>query len=195
MKRLMDLFLSLLALILLSPFLIFISILVLFSGPGGIIYKQVRVGKDEKHFKLWKFRSMIPNADKKGQLTVGGRDPRITRIGYFLRKYKLDELPQLVNILKGDMSIIGPRPEVPKYVAMYSTDQKRVLSVRPGLSDYASLEYINENEVLEKYDDPEKGYIEEVMPKKLELNLRYIADQSVKTDLLLMWRTFVRIIS
>lgn len=195
MKRLMDLFLSLLALILLSPFLIIISILVLFSGPGGIIYKQVRVGKDEKHFKLWKFRSMIPNADKKGQLTVGGRDPRITRIGYFLRKYKLDELPQLVNILKGDMSIIGPRPEVPKYVAMYSTDQKRVLSVRPGLSDYASLEYINENEVLEKHDDPEKGYIKEVMPKKLELNLRYISDQSVKTDLKLMWRTFVRIIS
>jgi lipopolysaccharide/colanic/teichoic acid biosynthesis glycosyltransferase len=152
------------------------------------------VGKNGKDFYLFKFRSMRTDADKKGLLTVGGRDPRITRMGYYLRKYKLDELPQLLNVLIGDMSLVGPRPEVRKYVNLYTTEQQQVLQVQPGITDYASIEYSNENELLGKAADPEKVYIEEIMPAKLKLNLKYIAEKGLITDLKIIFRTFAKIL-
>ena len=136
---------------------------------------------------------MKPDSDKKGLLTVGGRDPRVTGIGYFLRKYKLDELPQLINVLVGDMSLVGPRPEVRKYVDLYSKEQLHVLDVQPGITDYASIEYSNENELLAKSADPEKTYIEEVMPAKLKLNMKYIEEKSLRTDLKIIFRTIGKI--
>ncbi|HET6992606.1 MAG TPA: sugar transferase, partial [Bacteroidia bacterium] len=143
---------------------------------------------------LWKFRTMKTDSDKKGLLTVGGRDPRITRLGYYLRKYKIDELPQLINVLTGDMSLVGPRPEVRKYVDMYTPDQLQVLDVQPGITDYASIEYSNENELLAKSADPEKTYIEEVMPAKLKLNMKYISEKSFGTDLKIIFRTIGKIL-
>lgn len=137
---------------------------------------------------------MKPDSDKKGLLTVGGRDPRVTGIGYFLRKYKLDELPQLINVLVGEMSLVGPRPEVRKYVDMYSPEQLRVLDVQPGITDYASIEYSNENELLAKSSDPEKTYIEEIMPAKLKLNMKYIEEKSLGTDLKIIFRTIGKIL-
>lgn len=159
---------------------------------GGVFYRQIRVGKDGKEFGLLKFRSMKTGADKAGQLTVGN-DARVTRAGRFLRKTKLDEFPQLINILLGDMSVVGPRPEVPKYVAKYTADQKMVLSVRPGLTDYASLEYFDEQRILGQAVDPERAYIQDVMPKKLELNKKYIAEKTLWLDLKLIFRTIFRI--
>lgn len=194
MKRFFDILSSLLALIILFPFLLIISIFILFSGKGGVFYLQTRLGKDGKQFKMIKFRTMVKDADKKGLLTVGVRDPRITRVGYFLRKTKLDEFPQLINVLTGDMSVVGPRPEVPKYVALYSAEQRKVLSVKPGLTDYASIEYINEDEVLGRYENPEQAYITEIMPAKLALNLKYIQEQSMGTDLKIILRTIGRIL-
>lgn len=137
---------------------------------------------------------MRTDADKKGLLTVGGRDPRITRMGYYIRKYKIDELPQLLNVLRGDMSLVGPRPEVRKYVNLYNAQQMLVLSVQPGITDYASIEYSNENEILGKATDPEKTYIEEIMPAKLQLNLKYIAEKSLATDIKIIFRTIRKII-
>lgn len=195
MKRLFDILASFFGLIILSPFLFIISLCVLCSSPGGIFYRQTRVGKNGKDFRLWKFRTMKPGSDKKGLLTVGGRDPRVTRIGYFLRKYKMDELPQLINVLVGDMSLVGPRPEVRKYVDMYSKEQLRVLDVKPGITDYASIEYSSENELLAKSADPEKTYIEEVMPAKLKLNMKYIEEKSMGTDLKIIFRTIGKILS
>ncbi len=171
-----------------------IAIFILSESRGGIFYLQTRVGRFGKEFKLFKFRTMRPNADKSGQLTVGMRDSRITRVGYFLRKYKLDELPQLLNVIFGTMSIIGPRPEVPMYVALYTQAQRKVLLVRPGLSDLASLAYINENELLEKADDPEEYYIKEIMPAKLALNLVYISQQGLLTDLKIIFATLKKIV-
>ncbi len=138
---------------------------------------------------------MRTDADKNGLLTVGGRDPRITPIGYYLRKYKIDELPQLLNVLKGDMSLVGPRPEVRKYVNLYNKEQKAVLTVRPGITDYASIEYSNENEILGKAENPEQVYIDEIMPAKLKLNLKYIAEKSLATDFKIIFRTLGKIIS
>ena len=158
------------------------------DSKGGAFFSQTRVGKDGKHFQLLKFRTMRPASESKGQLTVG-KDPRITKVGHTLRKYKLDEIPQLFNILKGDMSVVGPRPEVPKYVALYNEEQKKVLAVRPGLTDLASIEYINENEVLSKSTNPEETYIKEIMPHKLKLNLVYIKKQSFFFDLQLIFKT------
>jgi len=193
MKRSFDILSSLVVLIISSPILIIISILIVSTSKGGVFFRQNRVGKGGIDFGLFKFRTMKPNSESAGQITVGGRDPRITKVGYYLRKFKLDELPQLLNILKGDMSVVGPRPEVRRYVDLYNEQQLRVLSVRPGLTDYASIEYINENEILGKADDPDKAYIEEVMPAKLELNLKYIADQSFLLDLKLVFRTIGKI--
>ncbi len=192
-KRAFDLFMAFFALLILSPAFIVIIFLILIGSKGPIFYSQIRVGKGNVDFKLFKFRTMYPNSHKSGLLTVGGRDPRITPTGYYLRKYKLDELPQLINILKGDMSIVGPRPEVRKYVEMYNELQMSVLNVRPGLTDYASLEYINENEILGKSDNPELLYIEEVMPAKLEMNLKYIAEKSLTTDIKIIFKTFLKI--
>jgi lipopolysaccharide/colanic/teichoic acid biosynthesis glycosyltransferase len=148
------------------------------------------VGKDEKLFRILKFRTMIKDAEKKGlQLTVGARDPRVLKVGLFLRKFKLDELPQLFNVVAGDMSLVGPRPEVPKYTALYNAEQKKVLSVRPGITDLASIAYRNENELLNGVSDPEKFYIEKIMPEKLKLNLEYIEKQSFFMDIRLILKT------
>ena len=143
-------------------------------------YKQLRVGRGETDFYVYKFRSMRIGADKQGLITVGGRDPRITRIGYFIRKYKLDELPQLFNVLKGDMSLVGPRPEVCKYVELYTEEQRRVLSVRPGITDYASIEYVDENAILGQAEDADKAYVEQILPDKICYNMKYIEHRSVK---------------
>lgn len=195
LKRVMDILVSVIGLVLLSPFLLIISLAVGLSSRGGVFYLQTRVGKNNKDFKLFKFRTMLVDADKKGLLTVGGRDPRITNVGYYLRKYKADELPQLLNVLFGSMSLVGPRPEVRKYVDLYDTDQKKVLLVKPGITDFASLEYFSENELLAKSSDPEKTYTEEIMPAKLQLNKKYIAEAGVLTDLKIILRTLLRIIS
>ena len=193
-KRIFDILSSTCAIFILAPFFVFIAILIRIDSKGPIIYRQKRVGKGNKDFYLNKFRTMVTNADKKGQLTVGMRDSRITKMGYFLRKYKLDEFPQLINVLNGEMSIVGPRPEVRKYVNLYNEKQLRVLNALPGLTDTASLTYINENEILGKAENPEKTYIEEVMPAKLEMNLQYIEKQNLKTDIDLIFQTLKKII-
>ncbi|MCD4773445.1 MAG: sugar transferase [Bacteroidales bacterium] len=193
MKRCFDIFFSFTGLLLLSPAFIIISFLIIIDSRGGIFYRQIRVGRNNIDFRLYKFRSMKRGSSKAGLLTVGGKDSRISRVGYFLRKYKLDELPQLLNILKGDMSFVGPRPEVRKYVDLYNENQKKVLDVKPGLTDYASLEYINENEILGKAENPEKFYIEEIMPAKLKLNLKYISEKGFITDLKIILKTFRKI--
>jgi lipopolysaccharide/colanic/teichoic acid biosynthesis glycosyltransferase len=195
LKRIFDIFFSLIGLIILLPFLTIISLMIVIDSHGGTFYKQVRVGKGGKDFYLFKFRSMKTNADKSGLLTVGGRDSRITRMGYYIRKYKLDELPQLLNVLIGDMSLVGPRPEVRKYVDMYNDEQKKVLTVKPGITDYASIEYSNENEILGKVENPEQTYIDEIMPAKLNLNLKYIAEQGILTDFKIIFKTIGKIVS
>ena len=193
MKRLFDIVSSLVVLIIGLPFFFIIVILILVDSRGGVFYRQVRVGKDNKDFYLYKFRTMVTGADKKGQLTVGNKDSRITRVGYFLRKFKLDEFPQLINVLKGDMSVVGPRPEVRKYVAMYNAQQLEVLSVRPGLTDIASIEYINESELLARAEDPEQLYIDKIMPEKLALNMKYIREKNLGKDLKIIFRTIGKI--
>jgi lipopolysaccharide/colanic/teichoic acid biosynthesis glycosyltransferase len=194
MKRLFDLFFSFIGLLILLPFFVVIGLLIVMDSPGGIFYKQVRVGINGKDFLLFKFRSMATGADKKGLLTVGGHDSRITKTGYFIRKYKLDELPQLINVLLGEMSLVGPRPEVRKYVNLYNKEQMKVLGVKPGITDYASIEYSNENEILGKAENPEQVYIDEIMPAKLKLNLKYIAEQGMLTDFKIILNTFVKIV-
>ena len=193
MKRLLDIIVASIALLILFPFMLIIFFCIVLESKGGLFYKQERVGKNKKLFNLYKFRSMKKNADKEGLLTVGGKDPRVTRVGYFLRKSKLDELPQLINIIKGDMSIVGPRPEVPKYVALYDENQQRVLSVRPGLSDFASIKYIDENKLLEKAENPEEFYIQKIMPDKLHLNLEYIDNKSFAKDFRIILQTLIRL--
>jgi lipopolysaccharide/colanic/teichoic acid biosynthesis glycosyltransferase len=174
MIRFLDFLFSFIGLILLSPFLLLIALFVNLSSKGPVFYKQSRIGLNGIEFNVFKFRSMRINADKLGLITIGGRDPRLTSIGYILRKFKLDELPQLFNVLKGEMSFVGPRPEVKKYVDLYTQEQRKVLSIRPGITDWASIYYRAENEILGKSIDPEKDYIEKVMPDKLKYNLIYI---------------------
>lgn len=193
MKRAFDIVSCTLAVLVLFPFGLIIALCIVCGSKGGVFYRQTRVGRNGKDFKLLKFRTMRPNADRQGLLITVGNDQRITRIGGFLRKYKIDELPQLLNIIKGDMSVVGPRPEVRRYVELYDERQRRVLTVRPGLTDYASLQYISESELLAKSDDPEKTYIEEIMPAKLELNLQYIDNQSLKEDFKLIFQTLFSI--
>jgi len=195
MKRIFDLLFSFLGLVILSPFLLVIAILIVIDSKGDIFYLQQRVGKDNKDYNIFKFRTMRPNSDKQGLLTVGAKDSRITKIGVFLRKYKIDELPQLINVLIGNMSFVGPRPEVRKYVDLYNSEQKKVLTVKPGITDYASIEYSNENELLARSENPEKTYIEEIMPAKLELNLKYIKEASLLTDIKIIFKTFAKIVS
>lgn len=194
MIRFFDIILSLLGLILLAPILIAVSIWILLDSKGGVFFRQVRVGRNGKEFHLLKFRSMRPDSEKAGQLTVG-KDPRITKSGQFLRKYKLDELPQLFNVLKGEMSLVGPRPEVPKYVALYSSAQRKVLDVRPGITDLASLEYFDENELLAKSENPEQTYIEEIMPAKLQLNQAFITNPSLSAYFSVIFRTIKKVFS
>ncbi|MBK9670916.1 MAG: sugar transferase [Bacteroidetes bacterium] len=195
LKRAFDFILSTVGLLILSPVYVLLAILILLDSKGGVFYRQQRVGRNNHDFYIYKFRTMQQGAEKKGLLTVGAKDSRITRVGYFLRKYKLDELPQLLNVLKGDMSFVGPRPEVRRYVNLYTTQQMQVLSVRPGITDYASIAYSNESELLKRAADPEKFYIETVFPAKLELNLKYIAEKNFWKDIQLIFLTVKKILS
>lgn len=194
MIRFFDFLFSLLGLIILSPLLLLISLCIVFDSRGGIFYRQIRVGKNGKDFKLYKFRSMRSGSDRRGLITVGEKDSRITRVGYFLRKYKLDELPQLINVLKGEMSLVGPRPEVRKYVDLYTPEQRKVLSVVPGITDYASIEYVDENRILGGAVDPDKTYVEVIMPDKIRYNMRYIEHRSVKEYFKIIFLTFWSIV-
>ena len=194
MIRFFDFILSLVGLVVLAPIFIVLAIWIKIDSKGPVFYKQVRVGQNGIDFGLFKFRSMVVDADKKGLITVGGRDPRITRSGYFIRKYKLDELPQLINVLVGDMSLVGPRPEVRKYVDLYTDDQQKVLSVKPGITDYASIEYMDENEILGKSSDPEKTYIEEIMPEKIKYNMKYILNKNVSEYFKIIFLTLLKIV-
>lgn len=192
-KRLFDLVFAAVFLSLLWPVLLIIALIVAFTSPGGAFFRQERVGRHGRTFPLLKYRTMRPDSEAKGQLTIGGRDPRITGVGYFLRKTKLDELPQLWNVLIGDMSVVGPRPEVPKYVALYTAEQRAVLTVRPGITGMASINYIDENELLAKAADPERAYVEEVMPAKLALDLQYVRERSLALDLRIIMATVIRL--
>lgn len=194
MKRFFDLCVSLTILVIFFPFGVIISMLILLESRGGIFYRQQRVGRNGIEFSLLKFRTMNPDSDKLGQLTVGMRDPRITRIGYFLRKTKLDEFPQFINVILGQMSIVGPRPEVREYVDLYSDAQLKILSVKPGITDYASLEYFDESRILGESENPQATYIQEIMPAKLKLNEKYLNDPSIWKDLHVMWCTFKKMI-
>ena len=194
MIRFFDFILSLVGLVVLAPIFIVLAIWIKIDSKGSVFYKQVRVGQNGIDFGLFKFRSMVVDADKKGLITVGGRDPRITRSGYFIRKYKLDELPQLINVLLGDMSLVGPRPEVRKYVELYTDEQQKVLSVKPGITDYASIEYMDENEILGKSSDPEKTYIEEIMPEKIKYNMKYIQNKNVSEYFKIIFLTLLKIV-
>ena len=180
MIRFFDILFSLLGIIVLFPVFLLLYITIRLESKGGGFYKQLRVGRNGGDFYVYKFRSMRIGSDKQGLITVGGRDPRITRVGYFIRKYKLDELPQLFNVLKGDMSLVGPRPEVRKYVDLYTEEQRRVLSVRPGITDYASIEYVDENTILGQAEDADKAYVEQILPDKICYNMKYIEHRSVK---------------
>lgn len=193
-KRIFDVFSVSLALLLLFPLMLLISLVIACDSRGGVFYKQLRVGRKNKDFYLYKFRTMRLCSDEQSLLTVGDRDERITKVGYFLRKTKLDELPQFFNILKGDMSIVGPRPEVRKYVNLYTPEQMRVLDVLPGLTDYASLAYMDENALLEQSDTPEQTYIAHIMLAKLQLNFKYIEKQSLSEDVKLIFKTIRRIL-
>ncbi len=194
LKRLFDIFFSLLGITILFIPLFIVSVLVMVTSKGGIFYKQIRVGKDGVDFSLLKFRTMKPGSDKTSLLTVGEKDNRVTKIGFPLRKYKIDEFPQLLNVFLGDMSLVGPRPEVRKYVDLYNSEQKHVLSVKPGMTDYASIEYSKENELLGKAENPERAYVNEIMPAKLKLNLQYIKEQTLFTDLKIIFRTIGKIL-
>jgi lipopolysaccharide/colanic/teichoic acid biosynthesis glycosyltransferase len=194
LKRGFDLLFSITGLLLLSPLFLLISLFVGLGSKGGVFYKQKRVGRNEKEFTLFKFRTMYLNSDKLGLLTIGGKDPRVTSAGHVLRRYKLDELPQLLNVLNGTMSFVGPRPEVKKYVDLYTPEQKKALTVKPGITDYASLAYFEENELLGKAADPEATYINEIMPAKLELNRRYLEKKSLLVDIGIILKTLARIV-
>lgn len=195
MKRFLDVIFSGLGLICLSPLFVFLALWVKLDSPGPVFYRQVRVGRSNRDFKLYKFRSMRVGSDKKGLITVGGHDPRVTRSGYYIRKYKLDEFPQLINVFLGDMSLVGPRPEVRKYVDMYTDEQMHVLDVRPGITDMASIYYRNENELLEKANNPEKYYREVIMQDKLRINLEYVRNHSVIGDFRMILKTLFVVIA
>jgi lipopolysaccharide/colanic/teichoic acid biosynthesis glycosyltransferase len=194
MIRVLDFIFSFLGLLVFLPFLIFIGIIIKLNSKGPVFYKQSRVGLNGIDFNIFKFRTMRINSDKLGLITVGGRDPRITSVGYFLRKYKLDELPQLVNVLVGDMSLVGPRPEVKKYVDLYTLEQRGVLNIRPGITDWASIKYSDENVILGKSSDPERDYIEKVMPDKLKYNFLYIRNYGVLEYFKIIFTTLWKIL-
>ena len=194
MIRFHDFIFSLVGIILLFPVFRVLYFAVRLESKGGGFYKQLRVGRGGTDFYVYKFRSMRIGADKQGLITVGGRDPRITQVGYFIRKYKLDELPQLFNVLKGDMSLVGPRPEVRKYVELYTDEQRKILSVRPGITDYASIEYVDENTILGQADDADKAYVERILPDKIQYNMKYINHRSVKEYFKIIFLTIWSII-
>ena len=195
MKRLFDIVASGFGLLLLSPLFLLVAIWIKLDSPGPVFYRQVRVGRYNRDFRIFKFRSMRVGADKGSLVTIGGRDPRVTRSGYFIRKFKIDELPQLINVFIGDMSLVGPRPEVRHYVDYWTKEQLRVLDVRPGITDPASIKFRNENELLEKAEDAEKYYIEVIMQEKLRLYLEYVEKHNFWFDIKLIFQTFWVIIT
>ena len=194
-KRVMDIAISAAALCVLWPVFLLIALAIVIDDPGPVFYRQVRVGRGGRPFRIFKFRTMVVDADKKGLSITVGRDSRITRVGAFLRKTKLDELAQLLNVLCGQMSFVGPRPEVPRYVELYTPYQRQVLLVRPGITDYASIAYRNENDLLAGADDPERMYIETIMPDKIELNMRYLREISPLADVRLILKTIIAVIA
>lgn len=195
MKRACDIILSAIGLLCLSPLLLLVALWGKLDSPGPVFYRQVRVGRYNQDFRIYKFRSMYTDSDKRGLITIGGRDPRVTHAGYYIRKFKLDELPQLINVLVGDMSFVGPRPEVRKYVNLYTPEQMHVLDVRPGITDAASIKYRNENDILATQPEPERYYIEVIMQDKLRINLDYVANHTIWGDLRLILNTFLAIIT
>ena len=194
-KRAMDIAISAAALCVLWPVFLLIALAIVIDDPGPVFYRQVRVGRGGRPFRIFKFRTMVVDADNKGLSITVGRDSRITRVGAFLRKTKLDELAQLLNVLCGQMSFVGPRPEVPRYVELYTPYQRQVLLVRPGITDYASIAYRNENDLLAGADDPERMYIETIMPDKIELNMKYLREISPLADLRLILKTVIAVIA
>lgn len=190
MKRLFDIVASGLGLVFLSPLFLILALWIKLDSKGPVFYRQVRVGRWNKDFRIFKFRSMRMGADKGSLVTIGGHDPRITRSGYFIRKFKFDELPQLINVFWGDMSLVGPRPEVRHYVEYWTPEQMHVLDVRPGITDPASIKFRNENELMEKAEDPEKYYIEDIMQEKIQLYLEYVDKHSFFYDIALIFKTF-----
>ena len=189
MKRLFDILTSGVGLLFLSPLFLLIAIWIKLDSIGPVLYRQIRVGRYNEDFELLKFRSMYIGSDKKGLITIGDHDSRVTSSGYYIRKYKLDELPQLINVFVGDMSLVGPRPEVRKYVDLYTPEQMHVLDVRPGITDKASICYRNENDLLGRSSDPEKYYREVVMQDKLRINLEYVKEHSFWGDIKLILKT------
>ncbi|CAN5379059.1 sugar transferase [soil metagenome] len=194
-KRCFDLCIALPLFIICIPLFLIIALIIKTDSTGPVFYQQERIGRNKIPFFIYKFRTMFTGASKSGLLTVGGRDPRVTKSGYLLRKYKLDELPQLLNVIQGEMSLVGPRPEVQKYVDLYSPEQLQILLVKPGITDYASLEYSNENEILALSSDPESTYIREIMPAKLKLNLKYIKEKGINTDIKIILMTIRKVIT
>lgn len=193
-KRLLDIIVSLISIILLLPIFVVIAILIKLDTKGPIFYIQQRVGRDFKKFGLYKFRTMVVNADKIGPLVTKDRDPRITRVGYYLRKWKLDELPQFFNVLKGDMSLVGPRPEVERYIDLFRDEYKVILSIKPGITDYATIHFRDEEDIIAQFEDVEKGYTEIVLPKKIELYKKYIEEISLMTDIKILFLTFLKVL-
>ena len=193
LKRTFDILASFMGLVILSPLFLVMAVWIKCDSRGPVFYRQSRVGRGNRDFRLYKFRSMYVDSDKKGLLTVGGHDSRVTKAGYFIRKYKIDELPQLINVLIGDMSFVGPRPEVRRYVNLYTEQQLHVLDVRPGITDRASVKYRNENDLLAKATDPEEYYIKVIMPDKLAINLEYVAHHSLWSDIRIIFSTFAAI--
>jgi len=195
LKRIFDIVFSFFGILVLSPIFFIIALLIIFDSKGGVFYFQQRVGKNNVDFKLLKFRTMETNADKKGLLTVGNKDDRITKVGYFLRKFKIDELPQLFNVFIGNMSFVGPRPEVRKYVDLYTDEQKEILKIKPGITNFASINYINENELLAQSQNPEQTYVEQILPEKINLNKKYIENHNLFIDLKIIFKTIFKIFS
>ncbi len=189
MKRLFDIFFSILGLVVLSPLFLVVAVWIKLDSRGPVFYRQVRVGRHNCDFRIFKFRSMRVGSDKGSLVTIGGRDPRVTRSGYYIRKFKLDELPQLINVLKGDMSFVGPRPEVRHYVDYWTEEQMVVLSVRPGITDPASIKFRNENELMATAENPEEYYINVIMQEKLKLYIEYVNHHSLLTDIGLIFKT------
>lgn len=194
MIRFYDILFSIIGLVILSPLFTVLYLLIRIESQGGGFYSQERIGKNGKPFKLFKFRSMKIGSDKKGLITIGEKDNRITKTGFILRKYKLDELPQLWNVFIGDMSLVGPRPEVKKYTDLYTEEQKQVLQVRPGITDWASIKYVDENKILGESKDPDDAYVNLIMPNKIKLNMVYIQHQTLGEYFKIIFTTFKEIV-
>ena len=194
MIRFFDIIFSIIGLVILSPIFIVLYLLIRIESKGGGFYSQERIGKNGKPFKLYKFRSMRIGSDKKGLITIGEKDNRITKTGFILRKYKLDELPQLWNVFIGDMSLVGPRPEVKKYTDLYTEEQKQVLQVRPGITDWASIKYVDENKILGESEDPDEAYVNLIMPNKIKLNMVYIQHRTLGEYFKIIFTTFKEIV-